>query len=110
MIRSPYNLRKRRSFMPAVVPTHISNINTNISQISPRFNPVVKLTPLKISTISRINFTPASIINRNNRGHAKIYRCDARKCSTCPRLIQDSTVKSNVNGRKYSINFPRDVS
>ena len=70
--------------------------------------------PSKYSTFSNAvkhNKTPASLIfNKSKRGYPQISPCNTPRWQTCSRLVTNTTVQSNVNGRTFSLHFENDVS
>ena len=76
-------------------------INTNNQRISTRVNLQNRLSK---------NTTIANIFNNKSRGYPSIDKCYANKCKTCPRLSTKTTVRSNVNGRTFSLNFDKDIT
>lgn len=68
--------------------------------------------PTQIKYRNRLskNTTLSSILNNKTRGYPKIMQCHARKCQTCHRLSNSNTVRSNFNGRTFSLNLKHDVT
>ena len=93
-----------------------------IPQSTNRYNsivPSVYVSPLKLHSATKINFrnhlkvrlSPLkSPVLRNSRSkyrrsvvYPSISKCNAKRCSCCKHLCCKSTIKSNVNGRQFSV-------
>ena len=95
---TPLNLHSARSFhLPSV---SISNCFHN--------GPRVVLSPLKDS-MSRKYLVHKKIVFPKRRKYPHISKCNTKRCRCCKHLVCESTVKSTVNGRTFSVRLNSDV-
>ena len=102
-----------------------------ISRSSNRYNvmlPSIYISPLKLHSATKINLHGVSYsalfrnhfkvrlsplkspVRRNSRSkyrgrvvYPSISKCNAKRCSYCKHLCCKSTIKTNVNGRQFSV-------
>lgn len=99
------------------VQLHRLKLNTGSTYLIPSstsFNhgfhnaPRVVLSPLRTSLVklTRINYVSP---NSRHRVYPKISKCNAKKCMCCKHISSQTTIKSTVNGRTFSILLNKDV-
>ena len=72
--------------------------------------PKVVLSPLSKS-IQKFNSVNIRLLKNNfkRRVYPKNSMCNTKRCGCCSHLSCKSTIKSNVNGRVFSVNLVSDV-
>lgn len=71
--------------------------------------PKVALSPLSNSLIRRYNINQYSSSLGNHRMYPSISKCNSKRCRCCNYLSCNSTIKSSINNRMFSINLPSSI-
>ncbi len=70
----------------------------------------IKLSPIKSHILKKYNIsTPIKLNDGRRRSYPFIYKCNLKRCRCCSFLNCQSTIKSTVNGRTFSVNINSDV-
>jgi hypothetical protein len=75
--------------------------------------PFVKLSPIKPHILNKYNIKLPLAPGNMNSGHRSfpsISKCNRKRCCTCKYLSSNSVIKSNSNGRNFSVVLASDVS
>lgn len=114
-VRLPSNITDLNSCQPTLRLTPLklysaSSFHLPSTSINSCFHtgPKVLLTPLKKS-IQRQPFKYKLSFNRRRKAFPSITKCNSKKCLCCNYLSCKSTIKSNTNGRVFSVNFISDI-
>lgn len=70
--------------------------------------PKVVLSPLR-SCMQRVSSICKQSTYKRHRVYPQINKCSAKKCMCCSNITCNSTIKSVVNGRTFSVKLNSDV-
>ncbi len=88
----------------------IRTINMTGLQSVKCINLKIKLSPIRSPILRKYNIsTPANLNDGRRRSYPFIYKCNFKRCKCCSFLNCNSTLKSTVNGRTFSININSDI-
>ena len=82
--------------------------STNVSNCFHN-GPRVTLSPLSNALIRKYNINQYTSSLGNRRMYPSISKCNSKRCRCCNYLSCNSTIKSSVNGRIFSINLPSNI-
>ena len=71
--------------------------------------PRVALSPLSNSLIRKYNIKQYSPSLGNHRMYPSISQCNSKRCRCCNYLSCNSTIKSSINNRVFSVNLPFNI-
>ena len=106
-IQVPQSTNKYNSMLPPVYVSPLklhSATKINLHGVSDSAHLKVRLSPLKSPVLrnSRSKY-------RRSVVYPSISKCNAKRCSCCKHLCCKSTIKSNVNGRQFSVITTSDL-
>lgn len=97
------NLPSTSTFrVPTSVVTNIFHNGPNVS-LSPLKQTIVRHT--KVKRISR-----SQVLNRRCGAYPNIYKCNSKRCVCCNILSTNSTIRSTVNNRVFSVKLAADIN
>lgn len=107
------NTRKIKIILSPLRLGSVSRINcphtcTNFKNLLPSINLSPLKQPCHLTGGYKINGCNSPKFT-GNRAFPIIHKCGTNRCGTCSHIVTSSTVKSNVNGRNFSINTKHNL-